>query len=332
MAREQALVDTLKACSDPTRADVLRLLARDSFGVLELAHILELPQPALSHHLKVLARAGLVARRRDGNSIFYRRSAPADDAVLEPLASSVFAALDCLPLARGKAARLRQVHRQRAERSRAFFAEHATDFEAQRALICEPAVYLGAVERRLPQRRRRALDVGPGGGETLVMLTAHFDRVVGIDNSKAMLERARRAVSTSCDAALKTRAGRARVRLEHGEFLALRDAHFDLIVFAMVLHHAPSPAAFFAHAVRLLAPNGRLIVVELARHDQDWARDACGDLWLGFEPDELVAWARAAGLEGAAPEFLAQRNGFRVQVHHFDHPSRPSIDRNGADS
>jgi DNA-binding transcriptional ArsR family regulator len=322
MAREQALVETLKACSDPTRAEVLRLLARDSFGVLELAHILELPQPALSHHLKVLARAGLVATRRDGNSIFYRRSARTDDDLLEPLTSSVFAALDHLPLARAKATRLRQVHRQRAQRSRAFFSEHATDFEAQRALICEPEVYLGAVEHRLPRRRRRALDVGPGGGEALVMLTRHFERVVGIDNSKAMLERARRTVSAAREGAPRTRTGRVpRVQLEHGDFLALHDARFDLIVFAMVLHHAPSPAAFFAHAARLLEANGRLIVVELVRHDQEWAREACGDLWLGFEPDELGDWGRSARLEGAAPEFLAQRNGFRVQIHHFDHRS-----------
>lgn len=325
MPRDQALVETLKACSDPTRADVLRLLARDSFGVLELAHILELPQPALSHHLKVLARAGLVATRRDGNSIFYRRSARTDDAVLEPLTCSVFDALDRLPLARGKTARLRQVHRQRAERSRAFFVERASDFEAQRALICEPDVYLGAVERRLPRRRHRALDVGPGGGEALVMLAGHFDHVVGIDNSKAMLERARRALASSCDA-------RARVQLKRGEFLGLRKERFDLILFAMVLHHAPSPAAFFAHAARSLAPRGRLIVVELVRHDQDWAREACGDLWLGFEPDELTEWARAARLDAAAPEFLAQRNGFRVQIHHFDHRSNPSIKTKGADT
>ena len=330
MARDQALIDTLKACSDPVRADVLRLLARDSFGVLELAHILELPQPALSHHLKVLARAGLVATRRDGNSIFYRRSARTDDAVLEPLTCSVFEALDRLKISRSKSARLRQVHRQRAERSRAFFAERASDFEAQRALICEPDVYLGAVQRRLPRRRRRALDVGPGGGEALVMLAERFEHVVGIDNSPAMLSRARRAlVPDHGEGDAQTAAQRCarNVVLKHGEFLALRKERFDAIVLAMVLHHAPSPAAFFAHAARLLAPAGRVIVVELVRHDQEWARDACGDLWLGFEPNELVDWARAAELTPAAPEYLAQRNGFRVQIHHFDRLSDRGLPR-----
>jgi len=117
-APQQQIIDTLKAFSDPLRADVLRLLARDSFGVMELAHVLDVPQPALSHHLKILARAGLVATRRDGTSIFYRRAQ--DDAALAPLKDSVFEALDRIPLEPRQRTRIAEIHRQRAERSRAF--------------------------------------------------------------------------------------------------------------------------------------------------------------------------------------------------------------------
>ena len=52
-------------------------------------------------------------------------------------------------------------------------------------------------------------------------------------------------------------------------------------------------------------------------HDQAWAREHCGDLWLGFMPDELVEWAADANLELKASVFLAQRNGFQIQVQHF---------------
>ncbi len=57
----------------------------------------------------------------------------------------------------------------------------------------------------------------------------------------------------------------------------------------------------------------------LYRHDQAWARENCGDLWLGFEPRELAGWALEAGLDDIASLFLAQRNGFQVQVRLFGH-------------
>jgi DNA-binding transcriptional ArsR family regulator/precorrin-6B methylase 2 len=311
--QQQTLVETLKAFSDPLRADVLRLLTRDSFGVLEIAHILDVSQPALSHHLKVLARAGLVATRRDGNSIYYRRApaAPAQSPapVLTSMRDSVFAAIDHLPLDAARRARIDQVHRARAERSRAFFAEHAGDFESQRARICHPDVYLPAVASVLPAHGRRALDVGPGGGEALPLLAQRFERVVGIDDSRAMLARARRH--------LRERSVRG-VTLRHGDFLAMERTRFDVILFGMVLHHAPSPGEFVGHARSLLAAGGRLVIVELVDHDQEWVRDACGDLWLGFAPDELTRMAHAAGLESGAPQYLAQRNGFDIQIHTFE--------------
>ena len=65
-----------KAGGDPLRLNVLRALANDSFGVLELAQIFGIGQSGMSHHLKVLAQAELVATRREGNAIFYRRALP----------------------------------------------------------------------------------------------------------------------------------------------------------------------------------------------------------------------------------------------------------------
>ena len=84
-----ALANLCKASSDPLRLQVLRILCRDSFGVSELCSIFDIRQPALSHHLKVLANAGLVATRREGNSIFYRRTALGQRAELEALQKQI---------------------------------------------------------------------------------------------------------------------------------------------------------------------------------------------------------------------------------------------------
>ena len=53
------------ALADPTRRAILARLASGDAGVMELAEPFAMSQPAISKHLKVLARAGLVARGRD---------------------------------------------------------------------------------------------------------------------------------------------------------------------------------------------------------------------------------------------------------------------------
>ena len=88
----------------------------------------------------------------------------------------------------------------------------------------------------------------------------------------------------------------------------------------MVLHHTPEPGHILRDIAGHLAPDGVVLVTDLCRHDQGWARENCGDLWLGFDPAELTAWAGQAGLQDIASVYLAQRNGFQVQVRLFGHP------------
>jgi len=54
------------ALADPTRRAILDRLASGEAGVVELAAASTLTQPAITKHLKVLERAGLVERGRDG--------------------------------------------------------------------------------------------------------------------------------------------------------------------------------------------------------------------------------------------------------------------------
>lgn len=98
---------------------------------------------------------------------------------------------------------------------------------------------------------------------------------------------------------------------------ALLAARFDTVVCAMVLHHAPDPAALLARCGSWLRPGGSLLIAELCPHTQDWVADACGDVWRGFDPDQLSRWAAAAGLMDDARQFHAQRNGFRIQLRRF---------------
>jgi ubiquinone/menaquinone biosynthesis C-methylase UbiE/DNA-binding transcriptional ArsR family regulator len=312
----ESFLNATRAAGDPLRADILRTLSRDSFGVLELAHIFDVAQPALSHHLKILSRAGLVATRRDGNGIYYRRAQPKPDCAIYDYLVHLFATLDGFEADHPRQRRVNDVHAERAERSRKFFADHAGEFATQRELISTPVTYVPALRELLDGAscgRKRALDVGPGDGETLLVLAEQFDTVLGIDNSSEMLERARSVIRHS---------GHKNVSLRLKDFESLKSPRQDLILFAMVLHHAASPPRFFEHASRLLNDSGLLVVVELITHDQEWAKSACGDLWLGFDPVDLDDWAQEFGLAPGVSQYLAQRNGFRIQFRSYQKGAR----------
>jgi DNA-binding transcriptional ArsR family regulator len=57
---------TFAALADPTRRAILARLALGEASVMELAEPFEMTQPAISKHLKVLERSGLISRGRDG--------------------------------------------------------------------------------------------------------------------------------------------------------------------------------------------------------------------------------------------------------------------------
>ncbi|MFC6329489.1 ArsR/SmtB family transcription factor, partial [Alloalcanivorax gelatiniphagus] len=127
----------LKAAGDALRLEVLQVLGQNSFGVLELCEIMAMKQSGMSHHLKVLAQAGLVEKRREGNSIFYRRRLPPPRVPTERLHGALFEELDEAALDTGTAERLAGVQAQRAAQSRAFFARHADDLSRQQELIAD---------------------------------------------------------------------------------------------------------------------------------------------------------------------------------------------------
>jgi DNA-binding transcriptional ArsR family regulator len=66
MLTRDPLSRTFAALADPTRRAILERLASGEAGVVELAEASTLTQPAITKHLKVLERAGLIGRGRDG--------------------------------------------------------------------------------------------------------------------------------------------------------------------------------------------------------------------------------------------------------------------------
>lgn len=65
------IAETLSALSDPTRLRVIGLLAESEMCVGDLCLVLEMTQPAISHHLRILRNLKIVAVRKAGRHVFY---------------------------------------------------------------------------------------------------------------------------------------------------------------------------------------------------------------------------------------------------------------------
>jgi len=316
------LANLCKAGGDSLRLDILRVLANDSFGVLELAKIFATGQSGISHHLKVLAQAGLVATRREGNAIFYRRALASQEAFGGCLHSALLDEVDRLVLPAAVLGRIAAVHSQREAASQDFFARMADSFQAQQDLIAGLPQYreslLGLLDSLGFAGGASALEIGPGDGSFLPELARRFAKVTAIDNSPEMLEIARQHCNGK---------GLGNVCLELADALQGSAQSADCVVLNMVLHHFAAPAEALKSLSRRVNPGGSLLVTELCSHNQDWARQACGDLWLGFEQDDLARWASNAGLLPEDSVYLGLRNGFQIQVRHFRQPAETTFNQ-----
>ncbi|WP_233546170.1 ArsR/SmtB family transcription factor [Salinibius halmophilus] len=302
------LAKRYKALGDELRLRVLRALRDDSFGVLELSEIFSMRQSGMSHHLKTLANAGLVTTRREGTSVFYRRCVVAQDSVIQ----AILQELDVAPLDEEVARGVEKIRAERLQQAQAFFAKNAERFEVQQELISDFEQYADLAESMLALatgQQKKVIELGPGTGQFIATLAQRYQHVCAVDISEQMLAQAKKRNQAL---ALKN------VSYVHGELGDLADQTVDAIVANMVLHHMPAPADVFRHSGHMLSNGGVLLVTDLCEHDQAWAREACGDMWLGFDQQQLVDWAAQAGLALHQSSFMALRNGFQVQCLLFE--------------
>ena len=310
----ETLLILCKALADPLRQDVMRLLKHDSFGVQELCHITTTPQPGMSHHLKILTSAGLLETKREGTSIFYRRALLSTDNPIRPLTLEFLANLDQIPLTKTLEAGRQKVLEDRGDQAAQFFARCSEQLKENQELVASFEHYAGCVTDLINSQSfdagSQALEVGAGESPLLAVLAAQFDHILAVDNAENMLNKTRQIVAEQ---------NLSNVTCLLKDYADLKlDTPINLLVCNMVLHHLPAPADFFKKAATLLVEDGRLLLIDLCSHQQDWTREICGDLWLGFDPDELNRWAEHAGFCKGQDAFLGLKNGFQIQLRIFN--------------
>jgi len=281
------VVGRTEALADATRLRLLRLLERHELGVSDLVDILQLPQSSVSRHLKLLGDRGWISGRSQGAANLYSMR-PAE---LPSGARRLWQVLreqgDGWPAARQDELRLARRLAERRDVAQAYFARTAGDWDRLRRELYG-SVFGDAALRGLLPRAWTVADLACGAGAVAAGLAPHVARVVAVDHSPAMLRSARRRL-----------AGAKNVELRHGELerLPIEDASCDAALLLLALAYVVEPLSALTEAGRILKPGGRLVVVDLLRHDRDDFRLRAGQQRNGFDPEELRALLEAAGLE-----------------------------------
>lgn len=71
---------------------------------------------------------------------------------------------------------------------------------------------------------------------------------------------------------------------------------FDTVLVSLFVHHATNPARVFTECARVLRPGGKVVIVDLVKHEETWMMDTLRDVWLGFTSDEVRGWMEDADL------------------------------------
>jgi ArsR family transcriptional regulator len=297
---ETGILEVFKALGDEARLRILRAVEIAELSVAEIVEALKMPQSSVSRHLKPLRDSGLLDTRREGTSVYYRRGPMFQDATFAQLMSEKLAELR--GASRDRAAVDRAIEYRRRESTR-FFDEIAGRYGS----LTQPGGGWQALAAALAAgfAGQTVADIGCGEGDLTLLLARFAKRVTAVDLSAQML----RVVQERSEEAGVAR----RVTVEKGDLekLPLDGASMDAAFVSQVLHHAARPEKALAEAARILKPGGRLILLDLAQHDQEWVRTEWADQWLGFDERELRGWLSGAGLklevfqtlEGPEPAF-----------------------------
>ncbi len=286
---------------DEARLRLLRVLARERLNVTELTGILGLAQSGVSRHLGLLKDAGLVSEEKDAGFTYYgiASAVRGDGGGLWPLLEAQFEGAAADATIRADEARLQEVLRLRKEN---FETDGSPDTRDARQLVPGRswAAWSRALGLLLPTLH--VADLGCGEGYLSIEAARWASRVIAVDRSDVVLKRAR---------GLARRRRVSNVIWKRGELekLPIKDAVVDVALLSQALHHAHNPARAVAEAARITVPGGRVLVLDLRTHGEEWVRAKLGDRRLGFDEGELRQMLTEAGLRDVKVGVGARRTG-----------------------
>jgi ubiquinone/menaquinone biosynthesis C-methylase UbiE/DNA-binding MarR family transcriptional regulator len=285
-----SILKSLRLLADPSRVRIVLLLKQEELSVAELQEILGMGQSTLSTHLAQLKQAGIVEDRRTGKNILYRLRlhSGTEHQLFDRLMDVLRQASAQMPEVDQDMDALRLIRLKRQDKVRAYFDELAGKFGrhyvpgrswkglAETLLLLLPPVVIA--------------DLGAGEGTVAQLLARRAKEVIAVDNSEKMVEYGSELARNHGVRNLHYRKGDL-------EALPIEDGAVEVAFFSQSLHHAQHPERAVAEAFRILRSGGRIIVLELVKHNFEQARELYADLWLGFTEVEVRRLLHRAGFK-----------------------------------
>ena len=281
-------VGVLKALAEPTRLRILVLLSRGELSVKDLTRILGQSQPRISRHLKLLAEAGLVDRAPEGSWVYFRLTEKGRAGDLVRQALGAVDPADSVIVRDQR--RAESVQGERRAAAQTYFQTHAGEWDKIRALHVAEADVEAAVSAALGDGPFDLfVDLGTGTGRMLELFAPRYRRGLGLDLNPAMLAYARAKLE---------HAGIAQAQVRQADIydLQLADGSAEAVVMHQVLHFLGDPQRAIREAVRVLAPGGRLLIVDFAPHELEFLRERYAHERLGFGGSQLEQWLEDCAL------------------------------------
>jgi ubiquinone/menaquinone biosynthesis C-methylase UbiE/DNA-binding transcriptional ArsR family regulator len=280
-----SIVKILRIVADPSRLRILLLLRGEELSVAEMQEILAMGQSTLSTHLAQLRQAGLVEDRRTGKSSLYRLTMPAAGNILDELLDRAKAEIE--EAARDQAA-ARRVVKKRQDKMRSFFDSVAGRLGRDYVPGKSWKAVAEALLRLLPPMT--IADMGAGEGAFALLLAESARKVIAVDTSEKM-------IAVGREQARRNGVRNIEFRLGDMEEAPIRSGAVDLVFFSQSLHHALHPERAVAEAWRILAPGGRVVILDLVQHRFEEARELYADEWLGFGAADLEVMLEKSGFK-----------------------------------
>ena len=294
----------LRALSDPTRLRIVALLEKEELSVNELQEITRMGQSRISTHLGLLQDSGLVQSRREGKRTFYKLNAQSNGAATEFIQLAIRGAKE-LGEHGGDQINLKRILARRREQAQVYFNQVAGRFDRVYGPGRSWQAFGHLLLRVMPPVV--VADLGSGEGLLSELLARRCRRVIAVDNSEKI-------VAFGAAKAKKNNLKNLEFRLGDLQSPPIDPETVDLVILSQALHHAEDPSQAIDAAVRILKPGGQIMILDLARHKFEKARELYGDRWLGFAESDLHRWLEAAGLKKIEVSIVAREE----QAPHFE--------------
>lgn len=277
----QQFAELMKTAGDETRLRLIRLVKQYPLNVSELTEILGLAQSGVSRHLGHLKKAGLIREQREGMcNYYYPVSLNESDEEVAAFSSYIDSRLS-----------LAENHEDHIKLM-AVINKRESGTTGLNERLLEPGqswqVWSKTLALLLPECI--VADFGCGDGILSVEMARFASSVYSVDNNPKAIARTEKLIA---------RSGSRNITLleESLEKTSIDSDSVDIVFFSQSLHHLEDPVQGLAEAARILVDGGRILIMELAEHHEDWVREKLGHIHAGFSMSHLQKLVKKAGFD-----------------------------------